>query len=101
MRDYAILTKRAYNSDLFRDAQRGANLLVGAARHQHLEHFLLAVGECDAARRENPSRGRAHALDEHGKHMARGPDRTLMNHAYGLHKVSRSGSLVHVALGPG
>ena len=38
------------------DTQHRADLLVRAAHHQQFEHFLLAIGKRNPARREDPSR---------------------------------------------
>src|SRR6478609_2005161 len=35
------------------DPESGPDFLVGTARNQHFQHFLLAVGECHAASGKN------------------------------------------------
>src|SRR5882762_1773072 len=65
------------------NAQGGPNFFVRTPGDQHLENFLLAVGEVDSTVREDASRGRAYSLDEHRKHVAGGPDRSLIYHSDG------------------
>src|SRR5262249_32663041 len=51
-----------------------------------------AGGEDSAGRRGN-------SIDEHRHHAARRPNRTLIDHSYGLHELLRAGGLIDVSLG--
>ena len=69
------------------DAQRRTDLFVRAARHQHFQNFLFAVSKGHATGREDASRRRRHAFDEHGKHAPGRPNRALMHDANGHNEV--------------
>src|SRR5215472_6295527 len=85
----------------FFNAQGGTDFFVRAPGHQHFQDFFFAVGEADAARREDAPGGGTDALDEHGEDAARGPDRALVDDADGLHKFGGGSGFVDVALGAG
>ena len=77
------------------------DFLVGAARDQQFQDFLLPVGKGGAAGGESRSRSGTYAFNEHGKHMPGCPYRTLAHDSDSLHKFGRRGSLIDVALGSG
>src|SRR5215469_13940358 len=81
------------------DAERSADLFVGAASHQHFQNFLLAIGEGYAAGREDAARGGTNALDKQGQHAPGSPNRSLVHNPNGLNEFGRGGGFVNVSLG--
>src|SRR6266478_5126517 len=83
------------------NAEGRPDFLVGPARDQQFQYFLLLVGKGGAAGRESNSRSGTYAFNEHGKDMPWCPYRTLAHDSNSLHKFGRRGSLIDVALGSG
>src|SRR5215470_16310063 len=83
------------------NAQRGSDFLVGTAGHQHFQDFFFAVGKGHAASWKDSSWRRCDALNEHGKHAAGGPYRSLIHNADGLYEFRGRGSLIYIAFGTG
>src|SRR5215831_8674843 len=73
----------------FFDAQYRADLLVGAAGYEELEHFFFAIREGYTTRGEDAPRRRGHAFDENGEHASRRPYRALVHVSHCLDEFSR------------
>src|SRR6266852_3136607 len=84
------------DSALF-DAESGADFFVGTTRDQHFQDFFLPVGKGNAAGGEDSTRSGTYALNEHGEHAARSPDRTLVHNPNGLYEFGWRGGFIYVA----
>src|ERR1700694_6000120 len=81
------------------NGERRTDFLVGAARDQQFQDFLLPVGKAGAAGGKHTTWRGTYAFNEHGKHMPGCPYPTLIHDSDSLHKFGRRGSLIDVALG--